>query len=225
MNKNVLIASATFVAGAALGSIVSWSLLKNKYKQIADEEIESVKEIFKDKTKELNDKLEELNTYNGKVKETLNNTPESEAPKQGVVKFAESRPYVGYGEAFNKEVNQNLNDINKEISEKAKDIVNDCNNIVQGGNDKVMPRTPYVIKPEEFDIGDYEVITLRYYDDDVVTVDNTGRVLTEDEIEECVGLDSLTHFGEYEEDSVFVRNDDLRIDYEILRDEDDYYDE
>ena len=39
MNKNVLIASATFVAGAALGSIVSWSLLKNKYKQIADEEI------------------------------------------------------------------------------------------------------------------------------------------------------------------------------------------
>ena len=225
MNKNVLIASATFVAGAALGSIVSWNLLKNKYKQIADEEIESVKEVFKDKTKELNDKLEELNTYNGKVKETLNNTPEPEAPKQRVVKFAESRPYVGYGEAFNKEVNQNLNDINKEISEKAKDIVNDCNNIVQGGNDKVMPRTPYVIKPEEFDIGDYEVITLRYYDDDVVTVDNTGKVLTEDEIEECVGLDSLTHFGEYEEDSVFVRNDDLRIDYEILRDEDDYYDE
>ena len=225
MNKNVLIASATFVAGAALGSIVSWNLLKNKYKQIADEEIESVKEVFKDKTKELNDKLEELNTYNGKVKETLNNTPKPEAPKQGVVKFAESRPYVGYGEAFNKEVNQNLNDINKEISEKAKDIVNDCNNIVQGGNDKVMPRTPYVIKPEEFDIGDYEVITLRYYDDDVVTVDNTGKVLTEDEIEECVGLDSLTHYGEYEEDSVFVRNDDLRIDYEILRDEDDYYDE
>ena len=59
MNKNVLIASATFVAGAALGSIVSWNLLKNKYKQIADEEIESVKEVFKDKTKELNDKLEE----------------------------------------------------------------------------------------------------------------------------------------------------------------------
>ena len=49
--------------------------------------------------------------------------------------------------------------------------------------------------------------------------------LTEDEIEECVGLDSLTHFGEYEEDSVFVRNDNLKIDYEILRDEDDYYDE
>ena len=88
-----------------------------------------------------------------------------------------------------------------------------------------MPRTPYLIKPEEFDIGDYEVITLRDYDDDVVTVDNTGKVLTEDEIEECVGFDSLTHFGEYEEDSVFVRNDDLRIDYEILRDEDDYYDE
>ena len=42
MNKNVLIASATFVAGAALGSMVSWNLLKNKYKQIADAEIASV---------------------------------------------------------------------------------------------------------------------------------------------------------------------------------------
>ena len=88
-----------------------------------------------------------------------------------------------------------------------------------------MPITPYVIRPDEFDTEDYDIITLRYYNDDVVTMANTGRVLTEDEIEECVGLDSLTHFGEYEEDSVFVRNDNLKIDYEILRDEDDYYDE
>ena len=39
-----------------------------------------------------------------------------------------------------------------------------------------------------------------------------------DEIEELIGKDSLNHFGEYEDDSVFVRNDRLRTDYEILAD-------
>lgn len=221
MNKTILIASATFVAGAALGSVVSWNMLKTKYKQIADEEIESVKEVFNERTKE-------FESYNNKVKETLENLGSEPEPKEEV-KIAKIRPYVSYAESFKQGLNQGIEagskDINKEISEKARDIVNDCNSIVQGGNDTVMPITPYVIRPDEFDVGDYEVITLRCYDDDVVTVDNTGRILTEDEIEECVGLDSLTHFGEYEDDSVFVRNDTLRIDYEILRDEDAYYDE
>ena len=39
----------------------------------------------------------------------------------------------------------------------------------------------------------------------------------EDEPEDIVG-DALNHFGEYEEDSVFVRSDPKRCDYEILRD-------
>ena len=38
------------------------------------------------------------------------------------------------------------------------------------------------------------------------------------------GEDTLTHFGEYEDDSIFVRNDELKIDFEILRDERNYTD-
>ena len=45
------------------------------------------------------------------------------------------------------------------------------------------------------------------------------------DIEYLVGEDSLDHFGEYEDDSVFVRNDDLKTDFEILLDEASYYDE
>ena len=45
-----------------------------------------------------------------------------------------------------------------------------------------------------------------------------------DDIEETVGIDSLTHFGEYEDDSVFVRNDERKCDYEILLDDRDYED-
>ena len=33
-----------------------------------------------------------------------------------------------------------------------------------------------------------------------------------------IGLDSLNHFGEYEEDVLYVRNERLRTDYEVLMD-------
>lgn len=38
-----------FTLGAAAGSLLTWKLLEKKYKQIADEEIASVKEIYKAK--------------------------------------------------------------------------------------------------------------------------------------------------------------------------------
>ena len=42
-------------------------------------------------------------------------------------------------------------------------------------------------------------------------------------IEETVG-DALEHFGEYEDDSVFVRNEENMCDYEILLDQRTYSD-
>ena len=45
-----------------------------------------------------------------------------------------------------------------------------------------------------------------------------------DDVDEIVGEESLNHFGEYEDDSVFVRNDRLKCDYEILLDQRNYSD-
>lgn len=81
---------------------------------------------------------------------------------------------------------------------------------------------PYVISPEEFDENGYKTKTLFYYNDDVVT-DDRGKVLSENSIEKLIGKESLTTFGQYESDSVFVRNDDLKTDYEILADERNYH--
>lgn len=47
------------------------------------------------------------------------------------------------------------------------------------------------------------------------------------EIDRCltdIGDDALGHFGEYEDDSVFVRNDEEQTDYEILLDGRNYHD-
>lgn len=75
---------------------------------------------------------------------------------------------------------------------------------------------PYVIPPEEFgEFDDYETISLTYYADGVLADDMDECV---EDVDHIVGTDSLTHFGEYEDDSVFVRNDSLKADYEILLD-------
>lgn len=74
---------------------------------------------------------------------------------------------------------------------------------------------PYVISPDEFgEIEEYTKISLTYFADGVLA-DEHGEVIND--VEEVVG-DALNHFGEYEDDSVFVRNDAKRCDYEILKD-------
>ena len=81
---------------------------------------------------------------------------------------------------------------------------------------------PFVIPPEEFgEDEDFETESLTYYADGVLTDDLDHPI---EDVEALVGVESLTHFGEYEDDSVFVRNLLLRCDYEILKDERKYSD-
>lgn len=74
-----------------------------------------------------------------------------------------------------------------------------------------------IISPEEFGEMGYQTINLTYFADGVL-VDDRYSVMEEDELEMAVGRDSLSHFGDYEEDSVHVRNEQREIDYEILLD-------
>lgn len=81
---------------------------------------------------------------------------------------------------------------------------------------------PYVIPPAEFDTEDgYEVYSLTYYADGVLTDEQDNPI---EDVDGMVGRDSLSHFGEYEEDAVHVRNDRLQCDFEILRDLSNYSD-
>lgn len=81
---------------------------------------------------------------------------------------------------------------------------------------------PRVISPEEFgEIDEYECVSLTYYADGVLT-DEVDEVIND--VEGTVGQDSFNHFGEYEDDSVFIRNDKMKTDYEILADLRNYSD-
>lgn len=83
-------------------------------------------------------------------------------------------------------------------------------------------KKPYVIGPDDFgEVDDYDNISLVYYADQVLADEDDELV---ENVEEVIGYESLTHFGEYEDDSVMVRNDILKCDYEILLDKRKYSD-
>ena len=84
---------------------------------------------------------------------------------------------------------------------------------------------PSIIAPDEFmermnDDG-WTHVSLTYFADGVLTDDNLEEV---DDADEKIGNDFASHFGEYDDDVVYVRNYLRRCDYEIVRDERDYDD-
>ena len=179
-----------FIAGAGLGAIVSWQFLKNKYEQIANEEIASVKEAYNKKDNISADESEEdefqEKSADGKLVETALPSEEEVNEYKKIVSNYTS--------------NEN---------EEEKGVTN-------------MPRGPYVIKPEEFGNMDYDLVSLEYYADKVLVDEDDHPI---QDVEYMVGEDSLEHFGEYEDDAVYVRNDLIKTDFEILLVESRYYED
>lgn len=170
-----------FVLGAATGSAVTWQFAKKKYERIAEEEINSVKEVFSKREQDMAD-----------VEITVEPKPSVEAS----LKKFEEKP---------------------DISTYAGILKNEA--YVPEGTE-MAENKPYVISPEEFgEFEDYDTISLTYYADQVLVDDGGDKI---EDVDDVVGMESLTRFGEYEDDSVFVRNDRLRCDYEILMDEQTY---
>ena len=186
MNKTINF--MTFVLGVAVGSVVTWRYVEKKYEQIAQDEIDSVKEVFSKRETEFTEDTEvQIKADNAKK-------------KPSVIEYAawlRKRGYTNYSDM---------------VDEKPEEVKEEPMSV-----DK-----PYVIAPEEFgELDGYETISLIYYADQILADDNDVIV---DDIEDVVGFDSLNSFGEYEDDSVFVRNDRLKCDYEILLDQRKYSD-
>lgn len=81
---------------------------------------------------------------------------------------------------------------------------------------------PYVISPDSYvgEHDDYAKIVLHYYEDnEVLEYDEYDLEKGDDhfaDIGSTIGYDSINHFGEFEKDTLFVRNETLGNDYEVL---------
>lgn len=170
MNKGV-IGVIFFTAGGAAGFLAANKLMKDKYEQLVQDEIDSVKAAFR------------------KEHPLPEEKPQKPTERERTV-YSQYITKLGYTE-----------------EKKPAPI-----------------QAPCVISPDEFGTEDgYDEISLTYYADGTVT-DDSDHAMSDDEIEETIGKDSLNHFGDYEPDSVFVRNDRLKADYEILADPRSYAD-
>lgn len=177
--RNLLI----FAAGAVVGSVAAVLCVKRKYADIAQREIDSVKEVYKRRA-ESSEPDEEPDC---EPEELEDDEPQGSQPGKLETKHDPYRT--------------------------------DYNNLVSGLG-YIDSERPYVIPPHEFaEIHDYGVQTL-YLTKDGKLVDKDWEII--DDIDDIVGYESLDHMGEYEDDTLHVRNDRLKCDYEIYLSEKTY---
>lgn len=181
-----------FAAGAAIGSAVAWLYAKKYYERIANEEIESMKEWLARRVEEQDKEKEE-------EPETPMENPTTPSVKPDLMDYASRLKDLNY------------TDYSRRTEEKEE---TDDEEEVDDTDDYI-----YVIKPEIFGEEDYEEVSLTYYADGVLTDEQDNPI---EDVAGMVGADYASHFGEYEDDSVFIRNDRLRTDFEILADQRNY---
>lgn len=183
--KNSIICGVSFLAGAIVGSYATYKYIKDKYEEIAQGEINSIKEAYKRKIGENDNISDEKSTE--KVNE-VNSVKDHERIKDSII----------YDNIIKKNEYTHYSDISKR-DECCKDF-----------------DLPYIISPNDYgELDEYETISLTYYSDNVLT-DEDDTIIPNPE--EFVGRGFETHFGEYEDDAVYVRNSERKIDFEILKD-------
>ena len=202
--KRVLFNVFLVTIGAAVGSVVTWKVVKTKYEQIVQEEIDSVKEEYQI----LKDALysAEAAKVNQKVAQDLQNDDYFECPDDDMDEEDEYEQ-------------ETFTEYHKLASayRSSEDVEDDDKEGGMGENDEApYINGPYVISPDDFRCSPpgYNAQALDYFSDGILA-DSWGSKL---DIEDTIGEESLNHFGEYTDDIVYVRNDRYEIDYEVTCD-------
>lgn len=201
MNKRDLSKVLSFIAGAAVGSAVTWYFANRHFNEVLDEEFESMREYFEQKDiarreEEISELKDAVEDFNYSAKEAADKAREKPNIMDYAANIQESK-YVDYSGR-------------SAVPEVAKEVVDE--------NDAGVP---YVVSPEMIENSEYNLQTLTYYADGVLTDDWNDL---ENYADDLAGSNFADHFGDYVDDVVHVRNDRLRIDYEITYDPRNYSD-
>lgn len=176
-----------FAIGTAVGSIASMKYFKTKYERIADEEIESVKKSITQLIKNSDILNKKLD---GNPKNNSNSTSDDTKGKETLNKVVNKLDYTSFSKSDTKE--------------EVKD-------------DKPEGDLPYIIPPEQVGEDDYECNTYTLYSDGVLT-DELNDVVEEEDLAYLIGSrDVFKHIDDYGNGAVYVRNDFLETDFEIIR--------
>jgi hypothetical protein len=196
-----------FVAGLGIGGVATWLLTKEYYRRLADEEIKSVVErdrFRRDEERreeEVNKEKEDREERNEKEEKRIYTDLTKNYTKPSVTEYAAK--YIQH---------DTVEDIDYADTEHPEDDEEE---------------SPHIISSEEFfnEGEDYEKNTFVYYADGYVVEGEGAYAHIIDNVDEVIGSDALDSFGDDPDDPdvVYVRNDTLQTDYEILRSLDKYY--
>lgn len=211
MNKT-LFGVIAFATGAVIGSVVTWKVVKTKYEQIADEEIQSVRDEYTNLMVKMKKHLNETATYVGPQDSDEDVSEEEEYyPDDDERDFTENEKqqieYYKLTSKYRGADDDNMDDENSEEGDEGEDEFDGEVRFING---------PYPISPDDFSCSPpgYSAQPLDYFADGVLADDWGMQV----DIEETIGEENLAHFGEYADDILYVRNERTEIDYEVTKD-------
>lgn len=214
MNNKVKVVMGIIV-GFAAGATATWQYLSRKYNKIILEEVQAIREPMLEK-------------------KVIDVSEEDCSPKEEVIsvlvekdktKYIDRIKKTSYDKKFSSPVSESKSQIEskEETVKEVKELkeLQGLETMLKSKYD-VKVSSPIVIPPQEYgEESDYEKISLTYYSDRILADEDDNRIV---DVEGCVGEKSLLTFGEYEDDSVFVRNDPQKTYYEILLDQRRYAD-
>lgn len=183
-----------FVLGAVVGAAATYFYMEQKYQNFYEKEITPVKE-------KLTDMIEKIQKdRDDSKKEEVKPIEKKNHPDDLIAYAKKASDYKNYS---NPAIMVEDDDVREQIP-PPKEYFGDPE------------AKPMIISPDEFGSDDeYEKVSLFYYTDGVIC-DDGDNPLDESEINGSIGLDAKNHFGEYEDDCVYIRNDRLKTYYELL---------
>lgn len=207
MKKTILCGLISFIFGAGVGYLVAQKLLEEKYATLAQEEIDSVKEVYSRTSaerlaKQLEEASKDLSRSAGdKVKENLG----IQSPSVPIHKRTNSydKVRVAYNEISKDNVRRRFN-----TESGTADVIPDDEDIEDDESDTIR-----LVSADTFlDGTSHDKATLYYYTEDDTLVDENGEDIIEDP-DTIVGWDCFKVLEN--QDIVWVRNNRLEMDYEI----------
>lgn len=189
-----------FIGGIVVGAGVTYIYQKNRYEEMIQEEIESLREHTKEKETKIKENESEEN-----ITEFVKSDLDEE------IKKAEN--YENYYDETISKVHNLVRENNYISSEEQENEI--ANKF----------KKPFLLTPEEFgSIPGFDADTYYYHHDDIISNDNQEIV---DDVQQILGMSEIEikeHFGDYEDDpdAVYIRNMRLKCDFEILREEENF---
>lgn len=228
MNKDIIKVVGAFAAGLGIGGFIGYYISKKKYEdELTDlynevEALDKAYDAFNDKVHALVDEYNLPVTYDDLVDDKVEEDPnvEERAIDISTGSYTErmnqmKEEYTRYGA-----ITKSYQGDDEEL--EANDLKDQVDEVSLAVNNDAPVNDIYVINADQFarEKFGYDKVTLYFWGLERLLTDEDGDIL---DVPDLLGYDWESHIGEFEPDIVYVRNDLLESDYEVVLRHDSFY--